>query len=857
MRPEARGARLEQPPRGSDAPEGADPINPELHELLGRFRFDLEYVRASGPYLYDAAGVEYLDLCTNYGALPLGHNPPEMWQALLAAREAAAPALVRPGYPAAARELARRLVALAPGRMHAVTYAVSGGEAVEAACDAARAATGRPLIVVAQGGFHGGPLGDVAAANLTGAAAAGAAAADPHPRPDGFVEVPYGDPAALERALRLHPHAVAGFLVEPIQGEGGVVVPADGYLAECQRLCREHGALLLVDEVLTGLGRLGVMFASAAAGIEPDAIILSKALGGGLVPMAACLHARTCWSTDYALGHSSTFAGHGLGAACGLRMLDVLEADGGALLRRVAAQGERLLAALKAIAAEHPTVVAEARGRGLLCGVRVGPATYVPGTSLRAMAEAGYLGPVLCGYLLHRDHVRLVPGLSEGRVLRITPSLRVADEQLDRLVAALRRAAGRIARGDLRELIGYLLGRNEPLPEEREFRPERTPGHPPITEVDTRCREAPADAGRFAFLVHPLDLLSYAELEPSFVGAPEKELAALGDMLHGLFPPVAMSRVALRSAAGAWAEGHYICTTLNSFDLLGRPQAEVLAELKRMVALGRALGARVVGLGALTAVAAKAGTLLADEGVPVTTGNSLTVHAATEGLLLAAAKMGLDFAREEAAVVGAPGSIGRIMSHLLARRVKRLTLVGNPKAADSMGRLRELADEISTDAGSAADLRLSTDVADVLPGCRLVVSATSDPGTVIDPAWIASGAVVCDVARPPDVSLEVRRRRDDVLVIDGGVMALPERITLGFGFGHERGMAFACMSETMVLALERRYEPFSFGRRLDLARVREIAGLAEKHGFRVAALRTFGRPISDAEVAAIRARARR
>jgi acetylornithine/succinyldiaminopimelate/putrescine aminotransferase/predicted amino acid dehydrogenase len=830
----------------------ADPINPELNELLGRFRFNLDFVRASGPFLYDADGTEYLDLCTNYGALPLGHNPPEIWDALLEARTRQAPALVRPGYPPEARELARRLIALAPGQMHAVTYAVSGGEAVEAACDAARAATGRPLIVVAQGGFHGGPLGEVAAASLAAPPAPGEAP-PPHARPDGFVEVPYAEPAALERALRHHPGAVAGFLVEPIQGEGGIVVPPDGYLAECQRLCREHGALLLVDEVLTGLGRLGVMFASAAAGIEPDAIILSKALGGGVVPMAATLHARTCWSPAYALGHSSTFAGHGLGAACGLRVLDALEADGGALLRRVAAGGQRLLAALRAIAAEHPTVIAEARGRGLLCGVRLGPATYVPGTSLRAMAEAGYLGSVLCGYLLHHDRVRLVPSLSEGRVLRITPPLCVTDAQLDRLTDGLRRAAARVARGDLREIAGYLLGRAQPLPADRDFRPEVAPGHPPITEVDTRCRPAPADAGRFAFLVHPLDLLSYAELEPSFAGAPEKELAAVGGMLKGLFPPVAMSRVVLHSAAGAWCEGHYICTTMDSFDLLGKPQDEVLAELRRMVALARSLGARLVGLGALTAVAAKAGTLLADEGVPVTTGNSLTVHAATEGLLLAAAKMGLDFEREEAAVVGAAGSIGRIMSHLLAPRVKRLTLVGNPKNADAAARLRELADEIT----GARDLRLTTSVADVLPACRLVVSATSDPGTVIDPAWIAAGAVVCDVARPPDVSLEVRRRRDDVLVIDGGVMALPEPITLGFGFGHERGLAFACMSETMVLALERRYEPFSFGRRLELAKVREIAALAAKHGFRIAALRSFGRPVSDREVDAIRARARR
>jgi len=416
MRLEARGPRPEQSPSRTAADPGADPINPELNELLGRFRFNLEFVRASGPFLYDADGTEYLDLCTNYGALPLGHNPPEVWEALLEAQRRQAPALLRPGFPAEARELARRLIALAPGEMHAVTYAVSGGEAVEAACDAARAATGRPLVVVAQGGFHGGPLGEVAAAGLAEPPAPGEAPA-PHARPDGFVEVPYGDAAALERAIT--PDTV-GFLVEPIQGEGGIVVPPDGYLRACRELCTRHRVLFMADEIQTGLGRTGRRFACDHEGVRPDVLILGKALGGGLMPVSAVLASREVLGVFRPGDHGSTFGGNPLACAVARRAIEILERD--RLAERAAALGDRFRARL---AAMRSPIVREVRGRGLLIGIELeadaGPAKDY---CKRLMHEG-----VLC-----KDTVE--------RVLRVAPPLIVDERDLDEASATFARVLG-------------------------------------------------------------------------------------------------------------------------------------------------------------------------------------------------------------------------------------------------------------------------------------------------------------------------------------------------------------------------------------------------------------------------------
>ena len=230
--------------------------------------------------------------------------------------------------------------------------------------------------------------------------------------------------------------------------------------------------------------------------------------------------------------------------------------------------------------------------------------------------------------------------------------------------------------------------------------------------------------------------------------------------------------------------------------------------------------------------------------IPVTTGDSYTVAIALEAARLGTRKVGIELRDAAAAVAGATGAIGSVMARLLARETAELILIGR-----RMERLRELARRIE----GPARLRLTTEMAEVA-GADLVIAVTSAAGPLIEPQHLRRGAVVCDVARPRNVSARVARERDDVLVIDGGMVKVPGEVDFGFDFGFPPRTAYACMAEVMILALENRLESFTRGRSISLEQVRTIAALGQKHGFELAGFRAFDRPVSDEEVARVRAR---
>jgi predicted amino acid dehydrogenase len=197
------------------------------------------------------------------------------------------------------------------------------------------------------------------------------------------------------------------------------------------------------------------------------------------------------------------------------------------------------------------------------------------------------------------------------------------------------------------------------------------------------------------------------------------------------------------------------------------------------------------------------------------------------------------------AVVGATGSIGACCVRILARDCPNLTLVGR-----SVDRMKELADRVLAETGTTC--QLATDMKAALPLADIVIAVSSSAEAIIDPADLKSGAVVCDVAVPRDVDERVVKARNDVLVIDGGLIAVPGNLQLNYDVGLPPGIAWACLSETMLLALEERYEPFTLGRDLTMAQVDEIKRLARKHGFRLAQLRSFHRPVTDLDIQRIR-----
>jgi fatty aldehyde-generating acyl-ACP reductase len=301
-----------------------------------------------------------------------------------------------------------------------------------------------------------------------------------------------------------------------------------------------------------------------------------------------------------------------------------------------------------------------------------------------------------------------------------------------------------------------------------------------------------------------------------------------------LWPPVYLSRITgVRSeATGKEIEGLLLACPLTAGQMLRLPPQVAYRKIIQTGKLARKLEADILGLLAFTSVIGDGGVTVAQNlSIPVTTGRSLTIAVAVEGLEEAARIQNIQPESATAAIVGATGSIGLACARLLAPTVAELILVGRQESrlAEAGAQVRE---------AGARRVRTSTHI-EAIQEADMVLSTTNAARPIILPEHLKQGAAVCDVALPPDVSPRVARERDDVLSIKGGVMDVPGDVDFHFNFGLPSGKAYACMAETMILALEERHESYSLGKQMQPERVREIARLACKHGFRLTKLNKY------------------
>ncbi len=357
---------------------------------------------------------------------------------------------------------------------------------------------------------------------------------------------------------------------------------------------------------------------------------------------------------------------------------------------------------------------------------------------------------------------------------------------------------------------------------------------------------------RFCFITHPLSRADVERYEPGSAG---KGDAIVAKILAWMPTYTAAHLTGIRTPDGRTTEGWFVMLPLLPAQLLALPRDEAYARITEAIAIGADLGAQIAGLGAFTAVIGDGGVTVAERAsIPVTTGNSLTIATAVRSLLRGAAEMEIDPASATAVVVGATGSIGAACVELLAPHVRTIVCVARNET-----RLRKFV--AATAPRVACELRVATDLHAALREADLVLTATSSVEDVILPDDLRSGAVVCEVSLPHDVSRRVAAERPDVLVIEGGNLRVPGALGMErvrepgrpFDLGLPPGDALACMSETMVLALENRCESYTLGRGIDLAKVREIDALAESAGFRLADMRAFDTAITAERIAATRA----
>lgn len=385
-------------------------INPTMVRLFRLMGLSSIAQEASGCIITDQDGKEYIDCLGGYGVFSLGHRHPKVMKAVKLQLDKI-PLSSKLLFDESTGKLAALLSAITPGDLQYSFFGNSGTEAVEGALKLAKVYTGRKKIIATVNSFHGKTLGALSASGRD-------LYREPfQPLLTGFVHVPFGIIDAIEAAID---DDTAAIIVEPIQGEGGIILPPDEYLPALRNLCDIYGTLLIADEVQTGLGRTGAMFACDHYGVTPDILTTAKALGGGIMPISAFTARPNVWE-PYIRNpflHTSTFGGNPLACAAALAAISVVVEEG--LCQQSADKGEYFVKGLKKISADFPGVIREVRGKGLLIGVE--------------LCEEG-IGGVIMSELVNQG-VLVAYTLNNPKVMRIEPPLIISFDLIDQVLDA-------------------------------------------------------------------------------------------------------------------------------------------------------------------------------------------------------------------------------------------------------------------------------------------------------------------------------------------------------------------------------------------------------------------------------------
>lgn len=394
-------------------------VNPTMARLFRFMGLAVVEEKSEGCYIYDDEGNTYLDCLGGYGVFSLGHRHPLVVQAVKDQLDQI-PLPSKVLFDESVGALAEKLAEITPGTLQYTFLCNSGTEAVEGAIKVARLHKNKPGIISTYNSFHGKTLGSLSATGreiFRGPC---------EPLLPHFKHVPFGEADAIAEAIDEHTAAV---ILEPIQGEGGIIVPPDDYLPRVREICDAKGVLLILDEVQTGLGRTGKMFAAEHWGIKPDMMCLAKALGGGVMPVGAFIATPEVWEVliTSPFLHTSTFGGNPLAAAAALTAIRVTEKEG--LVKAAEEKGAFILGKLKETAEKYPQVVKEVRGKGLLIGLE--------------LTKEGLGGFVMSELI--QEGIIAAYTLNNPKVIRVEPPLIIGDSELERVARVFGKAVEKAA----------------------------------------------------------------------------------------------------------------------------------------------------------------------------------------------------------------------------------------------------------------------------------------------------------------------------------------------------------------------------------------------------------------------------
>ena len=389
-------------------------LNPAVARLFRFMGLASVETKAEGWIITDSDGRKFIDCLGGYGMFCLGHRHPKVVEAVKGALDSI-PMCGEILFNRPMADLAERLAEITPGNLQYSFFVNSGTEAVEGALKIARLATGRKKYIAAKNAFHGKTYGSLTATGR-----------DLFRKPfepllQNFTHVEFGNIEALEAAIDTE---TAAFILEPIQGEGGIIVPPDGYLTAVRALCDKYGVLLIADEVQTGIGRTGKWFGVDHEGVTPDIMALAKALGGGIMPIGSFTATPEVWAglIESPFLHTSTFGGNQMACVAGLATLKVIEEED--LLNRGALAGAYLKKGLEEVQKDYPLVIKDVRGRGMMLGIE--------------LTKEGAGGMLMS--LMIDSNILVAYTLNNPKVIRMEPSLTMPIEVIDQVLTAFRNA---------------------------------------------------------------------------------------------------------------------------------------------------------------------------------------------------------------------------------------------------------------------------------------------------------------------------------------------------------------------------------------------------------------------------------
>lgn len=790
-------------------------INPYIQKTLSQINLDKVFVWADGIHLRDSKSKIYNDFTSQYGALPLGHNSTELCDSLINFLNQKKPIFCQPSILAPASRLADYLLKRVGWSNGYCAFGNSGAESVEIAIKLARCATGKKIIVNIRDAFHGKTTG---ALTLT----SNSAYSEPyHLDKNNVLTVPHNDHEYLSVITQKYIHEIAAVIVEPVLGEGGVRIHSDKMISALNKIA-DNNILLIADEVQTGIGRLGDIFGSNVVGLTPDIICLSKALGGGLLPVAAILYKNFSHAQTFHETHSSTFAGNGLACTVAFETLSII--DQSSFLTKVRENGSWLLQELKKLQERFKDYVVEVRGLGLLLGVELTqtpPANASP--LLAACIENGLLGYLITSYLMNVEGYRLMPSLNGGNTIRIQPPLNTERAILENFLMALHRTLEVLSQGEVGSIACAAL--------------EEAPPRKSLEYVHRKkffSVKERAPQYDFAFIGHPLDHNSFKSIEQNLSSYPDNILCSLQKLAAAQIKnPFWIGNIKTRFA-GTELNGCFISLPVTPFEMKEMPLTCARAMVDRAVTLACAYDVSHIGLGAFTSVVTAGGASIRACDKTITNGNSLTAIAAIKK---ASSLLGnRNVATSCCSIVGAYGSVGQKIALLASGKFKSLKLIVSARVSHQrVNQLRSfirlvcfsyesfplemMEDSIAfklvalnihdwrtqndTDIlkiAEAVGLHCSDQIHVGLNQSDVVFLAASEVTAYIDPMAISENTIVIDLARP--LSLIEGENSKHFIYTRGGMVDFEDSPDLT-SFGIQEDGIYGCLAETIMLCSER------------------------------------------------------